>query len=91
MLTNGRCPPGGRPEAAGWVLGALEPDRALDPEGAAWFGEHLLQCEICRTAVDDLKMTARMLQGTLFKGRPPASLQSRTLARIRQEAGRANW
>lgn len=85
MLTDGRCPEGGRPEAAGWVLSAL------DPDDARAFGEHLLTCEICRAATDELRMTARMLQGMLFQGRPPASLQARTLGRIRREGGRPNW
>jgi hypothetical protein len=85
MLTDGRCPEGGRPEAAGWVLCALDPGETLS------FGEHLLTCEICRGAVDELRMTARLLQGTLFKSRPPASLCARTLDRIHREAGYRGW
>ena len=85
MRTDGRCRKGGRPEAAGWVLCALDPADVLS------FGEHLLTCEICRAAVDELRSTARVLQATLFAGRPPASLQSRTLTHIRQEAGQPGW
>ena len=85
MLTDGRCRDGGRPEAAGYVLSALDPDDALS------FGEHLLTCELCRAAVDELRATARLLQATLFSSRPPASLRSRTLNRIRQAAGQPDW
>jgi hypothetical protein len=81
MHTDGRCPEGGRPEAAGWVLSALDPDDARD------FGEHLLTCEICRAATDELRMTARILQGMLLKGRPGSSTNAGTPARAAPAAG----
>jgi Putative zinc-finger len=80
MFTGDHCPEGGRPEAAGWVLSALEPEEALD------FGEHLFGCPACRRAVADLEPAGRMLTRAQPAAEPPASLQARTLAKIRQES-----
>jgi len=71
MLTGDQCPEGGRAEAAGWVLGTLEPDEAVD------FGEHLLCCPVCRRAVADLEPAGRLLTRRAPAAEPPATLQDR--------------
>ena len=43
------------PEAAGWVLGTL------DPDDAEWFAGHLPSCPDCRVAVAGFGPAARLL------------------------------
>jgi hypothetical protein len=81
MSSDPRCPAGGRPEVAGWVLGGLDPDEALR------FGEHLLMCGECQAAVEDLQGAGSILLATSAAAQPPADLERRTLARIRDAAG----
>jgi hypothetical protein len=65
----------GLPDAAGWVLGAL------DPGDAEFFANHLLTCEGCRRAVAELEPA-----GQLIGMVAPDSLRETTLARVRQAA-----
>jgi anti-sigma-K factor RskA len=68
------------PEAAGWVLGVL------DPGDAVRFAAHLESCPGCRAAVAELAPAAGMLRAAAPAGLPPPDLQARTLARVRQAA-----
>jgi len=79
----GNRPPGpvgrrcalGRLNAAGWVLGAL------DPADAEAFAGHLLTCDDCQLTVAELEPAGQLL------GRgAPAGLCVATLARVRQAA-----
>jgi len=79
----GNRPPGpvgrrcalGRLNAAGWVLGAL------DPADAEAFAGHLLTCDDCQLTVAELEPVGQLL------GRgAPAGLCVATLARVRQAA-----
>jgi Anti-sigma-K factor rskA/Putative zinc-finger len=71
------------PEAAGWVLGIL------DPGDADRFAEHLRSCPDCRAAVAELDPTARLLQTAAPAGEPPEELQARTLNAVAQAAAPA--
>jgi anti-sigma-K factor RskA len=71
------------PDAAGWVLGVL------DPADAGRFAEHLPSCPDCRAAVAELRSTAGILQTAAPAALPPPDLQERTLARVRQAAAQA--
>ena len=73
------CPDGARWDAAGWVLGAL------DPVEARRFAEHLLSCRACRLAVDEFQPTAWALL-THSALQPPGHLAAATLARVRRTA-----
>ncbi len=86
MVADDHCPPGGRPEVAGWVLGAMEPDAVLD------FGDHLLICGECQAAVAEVEAAAVMLltPQLLPTAEPPDDLMARTLARVQQAARRDN-
>ena len=68
------------PEAAGWVLGVL------DPADAGRFAAHLESCPDCRAAVAELAPAAGMLKAAAPAGLPPPDLQARTLAAVRQAA-----
>ena len=68
------------PEAAGWVLGTL------DPGDAEWFAGHLPSCRDCRAAVAEFGPTARLLTTAAPAGLPPPGLQARTLAGVAQAA-----
>jgi anti-sigma-K factor RskA len=68
------------PEAAGWVLGIL------DPSDADRFATHLQSCPGCRAAVAELGPAARLLQTAAPAGEPPAGLQARTLDAVAQAA-----
>jgi hypothetical protein len=87
MATDGldarhdHCPDGVRRDAAGWVLGALDPIEGRN------FAEHLLGCRVCRLAVDELQPAARALL-ELSSLQPPGHLAAVTLARVRQTARR---
>jgi hypothetical protein len=78
----GYCPDGAGLDAAGWVLGAL------DPVAARNFAEHLLGCQICRLAVEEFQPAAWALltHSTL---QPPEHLAAAILARVRRSASRA--
>jgi anti-sigma-K factor RskA len=67
-------------EAASWVLGIL------DPGDAVRFAAHLESCPDCRAAVAELTPAARMLRAAAPADLPPADLQTRTLAAVRQAA-----
>jgi hypothetical protein len=75
-------PDGFRRDAAGWVLGALDPVEARN------FAEHLLGCRACRLAVDELQAAARALLA-LSSLQPPKRLAAATLARVRRTASQA--
>ena len=78
----------GHPDAAGWVLGALDPDEAER------FKAHLESCDDCRAAVAELQPVTRMLEEAAAvaehaavaepaaQGEPPADLRARTLASV---------
>ena len=76
------CPDGFRRDAAGWVLGALDPVEARD------FAEHLLGCRPCRLAVDELQAAGRALLAWSSL-QPPERLAAATLARVRRTASQA--
>jgi hypothetical protein len=65
MPADDRCAAGGV-NAAGWVLGAL------DPADAERFARHLPMCRGCRLAVAELGPTARVLLAALPGPRGPA-------------------
>jgi anti-sigma-K factor RskA len=71
------------PEAAGWVLGTL------DPDDAEWFAGHLPTCPDCRAAVADFGPTVRLLATAVPADLPPPGLQARTLAGVAQAARQA--
>jgi hypothetical protein len=79
----------GHPDVAGWVLAALDPDEAER------FAEHLRSCDDCQAAVGELEPVAQMLRSAAVDTADtaevtlPASLQERTLARVRHAAGLA--
>jgi Anti-sigma-K factor rskA len=68
------------PEAAGWVLGNL------DPDDSDWFAGHLPSCPDCRAAVAEFGPTARLLTTAAPADLPPPGLQARTLAAVAQAA-----
>ena len=82
-------PPGGpdpelaHPEAAGWVLGVL------DPGDADRFAAHLESCPSCQVEVAELGPVARLLQTAAPDAVPPPGLQARTLAGVAQAAAAA--
>ena len=71
------------PEAAGWVLGTL------DPDDAEWFAWHLPSCPDCRAAVAEFGPTARLLATAAPADLAPAGLQARTLAGVGRAATEA--
>ena len=77
------------PDAAGWVLGLLEPDDSVRYE------EHLRSCQQCQLAVAEVGPAARLLQAALpaielmDDAEPPADLGQRIVARVEQAARRA--
>ena len=68
------------PEAAGWVLGTL------DPDDAEWFAGHLPSCPDCRVAVAEFGPTVRLLATAAPADLAPPGLQARTLAGVAQAA-----
>jgi len=62
------------PEAAGWALGAL------DPDDAAAFEEHLQSCEQCLAEVAEFAPVARSLTLAAPANEPPPDLEAKTLA-----------
>ena len=83
----------GHPDAAGWVLGVL------DPGESGRFETHLESCPQCRQAVVELGTAAQMLKTAadlpgvqLADGpEPPPDLQARTLARVQRAARKSAW
>jgi len=75
------CPDDLLRDAAGWVLGALDPVEARN------FGAHLLSCQACRLAVDELQPAARALLA-LSSLQPPEHLPAVMLARVWENATR---
>ena len=71
------------PEAAGWVLGTL------DPDDAEWFAGHLPSCPDCRVAVAEFGPAARLLTTAAPADLAPPGLQARTLAAVAQAAAAA--
>src|ERR1039458_6587232 len=71
------------PEAAGWVLGIL------DPGDAGRFAAHLQSCPDCRAAVAELGPAAQLLQTAAPAAEPPAELQARTLDAVAKAAAAA--
>ena len=71
------------PEAAGWVLGTL------DPGDAEWFAGHLSSCPHCRAAVAGFGPAARLLTTAAPACLPPPGLQARTLAAVAAAAAAA--
>lgn len=81
----------GHPDAAGWVLGVL------DPGESGRFETHLESCPECQQAVTEFGSAAQMLT-TVLPGvqladgpEPPPDLQARTLARVQRAARKAAW
>jgi anti-sigma factor RsiW len=74
------------PEAAGWVLGTL------DPDDAAWFAGHLPLCPDCRAAVAEFGPVARLLATAAPADQALPGLLARALAggprRPRKPGGR---
>ena len=76
-------------DAAGWALGAL------DPEDRGRFVAHLYSCQECQQAVADLRPAALLLKTPLpavelnAGAEPPADLQTRTLASVKRAARKA--
>jgi anti-sigma factor RsiW len=68
------------PEAAGWVLGTL------DPDDAEWFAQHLPSCPGCRATVAEFGPTARLLVTAAPADLAPPGLQARTLAGVARAA-----
>jgi anti-sigma-K factor RskA len=79
------------PDAAGWVLGVL------DPDDSARFEEHLRSCQECQREVAELGPAARLLQTALpaielmETPEPPADLGARTVARVERAARKPTW
>ena len=73
---NDGCAGDCRLDAAGWVLGSL------DPDDAERFAQHLLTCLECRLTVAGLEPAARVLLMPA-SSRVPARLQAATLGRVR--------
>jgi Anti-sigma-K factor rskA/Putative zinc-finger len=74
-------------DVAGWIVGAL------DPSEHRRFRAHLESCTECQQTVAEFAPVAQKLATSLPAGElladanPPADLQERTLARVRQAAG----
>ena len=64
------------PDAAGWVLGAL------DPAEAQSFEDHLQSCAECQTVVAEFEAVAVTLGHPAPAAEPPADLEARTVAAV---------
>lgn len=82
MPADDYCAAAGGLDAAGWVLGAL------DPGDAERFAGHLLTCRDCQLTVAELELAGRMLLISPAWS-PPARLAAATLGRVRQAASQA--
>jgi Anti-sigma-K factor rskA/Putative zinc-finger len=81
-------------DLAGWVLGAL------DPAESERFGVHLESCRECQDAVAEFEPAAQLLRtagspdqlpADSGPDEPPADLEERTLARVRQASRKRGW
>jgi anti-sigma factor RsiW len=79
MPADDYCAVGGL-DAAGWVLGAL------DPGDAERFAQHLPSCRPCQRTVAELEPTGRMFRDTAPEPRPSSRLAATTMAKARQAA-----
>lgn len=70
-------------DAAGWVLGVLDPD-----ERAAFEG-HLSDCDDCRRSVEELRQPAELLRLAAPRVELPAELRDRTLRAVEEAAAPA--
>lgn len=70
------------PEAAGWLLGAL------DPAETDVFRRHLPGCAHCQAAMTDLAPARRALRGFSPPVNPPPGLEARTVAAVLDAASR---
>jgi anti-sigma-K factor RskA len=68
------------PEAAAWVLGAL------DSDDKAAFEEHLSSCEHCQAQVSEYAVVARSLPLAAPAAEPPGDLELKVLAAVQQAA-----
>jgi hypothetical protein len=66
----------GHPDAAAWVLGAL------DPEDACSFAEHLRSCAQCQEVVAGFELVAAALARSGPVVGPPAGLEAKTVAAV---------
>ena len=82
MPEHDYCAAGG-PDAAGWVLGAL------DPGDAERFARHLRSCPACQLTVAELDLAGRMFLASSAMPRPSSRLAATTMARVREAAARA--
>ncbi len=72
--------PGPHPDAAGWVLSALDADDIVP------FMLHLQSCAECRTTIDELRPVVQAMARPAPAVEPPADLGARTLAAVQQAA-----
>jgi anti-sigma factor RsiW len=79
MPADDCCAVGGL-DAAGWVLGAL------DPGDAERFAQHLPSCRRCQRTVAELEPTGRLFVATAPEPRPSSRVAANTMARVRQAA-----
>ena len=70
------------PEAAGWLLGTL------DPAEADGFRRHLPDCPHCQAAMTELAPVRRALHGVPPPVDPPPGLEARTVAAVLDAASR---
>jgi anti-sigma factor RsiW len=65
-----------RPDAAGWVLGSL------DPEDASGFADHLRSCVQCQELVAEFERVADALARSGPAVGPPADHEAKTVAAV---------
>jgi hypothetical protein len=82
MTADDCCANPDRVNAAGWVLGAL------DPGDAERFAVHMLACQDGQRTVADLESAGRLLTMTSPAARAPAGLKDAMLSRVRRAASR---
>jgi anti-sigma-K factor RskA len=64
------------PDAAGWVLGAL------DLREARSFDDHLQSCGECRVVVAEFQVVAEALKDPATAAGPPPDLEAKTVAAV---------
>lgn len=79
MPADEYCAAGGL-DAAGWVLGAL------DPGDAERFARHLSSCRLCQQTVAELEPTGRLFTAASPEPRPSSRVAATTMAKVRQAA-----
>ena len=77
---NGHCAEGSELDAAGWVLGGLEPDEAVR------FARHLLACRPCQRAVAELEPAGMLLLSASGAAQPPLRLATTVIDGVRRAA-----